>query len=80
VVLDGTQSTAELGRGLGLSGSEERGEDAVVDLGVEDGEGRAVGSQVASTSQRSAGSISGASRRSLVLYSLWPAAAGTGAR
>jgi hypothetical protein len=42
-VLDDAECAAELGRGLGLAGGEWRGEDAVVDFGVEDGEGQAVG-------------------------------------
>ena len=35
---------AEAGRGLGLSGGEQRGKDAVVDLGIEDRELEPVGS------------------------------------
>ena len=46
---------AELGRGLGLPGGEQRGEDPVVDLGVEDGEGQAVGGQVVGVGVRAPG-------------------------
>ncbi len=41
-VFDCAESGAELARGLGLRGGEQRGENAVVNLGVEDGEGQAV--------------------------------------
>ena len=36
----------EFGRCLGLVGGEERGQDSVVDLGVEDGEPESVGGQI----------------------------------
>jgi hypothetical protein len=44
-LFDGAQG-AEQGAGLGLSGGEHRGQDAVVDLGVEDRECLAVGGEV----------------------------------
>ena len=40
------RSAAELRWGLGLAGGEQRDKDAVVDLGVENGERQAVGGQV----------------------------------
>jgi hypothetical protein len=43
VLVDGVQSITEFGRHLGLVGGEQRGQDAAVDLGVEDGEPEAVG-------------------------------------
>lgn len=46
VVLDGCQCGAQHWRGLGLPGGEQRGKDAVVDLGMEDGEGQPVSGEV----------------------------------
>ena len=42
-VFDCAEGGAELGRGLGLAGGEQRGQDPVVDLGVEDREARPSG-------------------------------------
>ena len=38
MLVDGTQGDAEFGRGLGLVGGQERAEEPVVELGVEDGD------------------------------------------
>jgi hypothetical protein len=60
----------EEGRGLRLSGGEQRGQDAVVDLGVEDGEGQAVGGQVVGVGVRAAGDQAVAGRPGQVLGGL----------
>jgi hypothetical protein len=55
VVLDGGQGGAQGWRGLGLPGGEQRGQDAVVDLGVEDREREPVGGEVVGVGVRAAG-------------------------
>lgn len=55
MTVDGAESVAEFGRGLGLVGSYERTQEPVVDLGVEDREAQAVRGQCIPVPVRDAG-------------------------
>ena len=57
LLVDGAQGGAELGWGLGLADGEQQGQDAVVDFGVEDREGEAVGGEVVGIGMRAADKI-----------------------